>query len=276
MHPQLGICIHEVGTEYVKQNKIKRVQICHKFSDTEQVTSLLKLAKDEGVAISYHAPVYHQVDPSATYYLSKNFRLREATFEILEINVRMASCLPSDYVVIHFTSKTMAAENYDSEDELMTIAKRSIKRLSKLSEAYKININLEYASHMKQFRNPAEWIEIVKDYPNIGICLDIGELFKICTEDGYEFYEKLQEMLPYTKALHIWNSKDSHDLEVHGYIPVHPSQRPEDGWIDIERVVDMVKAQENKIPIIFEPNFDYNGEKYFLEGVNWVNSMMED
>jgi sugar phosphate isomerase/epimerase len=275
MNSQLGISIHGVDTEYVREKGFQRVQICQKFSKTEDVTSLLKLSREKGIKISYHAPIFHQVDHAATYYLSRNFRLREATFEILEINMKMAQSLPSDYVVIHFTSKTMKNEEYESYEEMIKIAKRSVKRLSKLSENYGLKINLEYASYGDKFRDPDDWIELVKEYDNVGICLDIGQLFVNCKLQGCDFYEKLEEILPYTNVVHIWNVKEEDDLEKFGYIPVHPSQKPEEGWIDIERSLEIIKDQNREIPIIFEPNFSYSGEEYFSEGINWVNSIME-
>lgn len=275
MNSQLGISIHGVDAEYVREKGFQRVQICQKFSKTEDVTSLLRLSREKAIKISFHAPIFHQVDPTSTYYLSRNSRLREATFEILEINMKMAESLPSEYVVIHFTSKTMENEEYESHEELMKIAKRSVKRLSKLSESYGLKINLEYESCGDKFRNPEDWVELVKDYDDIGICLDIGQLFINCKIEGYDFYEKLEEILPYTNVVHIWNVKDVFDLEKFGYIPVHPSQSPNDGWIDIEKSLDMIKEQNREIPIIFEPNFNYGGEEYFSEGISWVNSIME-
>ncbi|OHW61948.1 xylose isomerase-like TIM barrel [Andreesenia angusta] len=274
MHSQLGISIHGVDTEYVRKRGFKRVQICQKFSKTEDVTSLLKLSREKGIKISFHAPIFHQVDHAATYYLSKNFRLREATFEILEINMKMAQCLPSEYVVIHFTSKTMKDESYDSYEEMMKIARRSVKRLGKLAEKYSLKVNIEYASYDEKFRDPDEWIELVKDQSDVGICLDIGQLFTNCKALKLDFHEKLRDILPYTNAVHIWNTRDESDLDKFGYIPVNPSQSPEEGWIDIEKSIEIIKEQKREIPIIFEPNFDYSGEEYFSEGLDWVNNII--
>jgi sugar phosphate isomerase/epimerase len=275
MHPQLGISIHGVGTEYVKKAGFKRVQICQKFSQSQDVTSLLKLAREKNIKISYHAPVFHQADPAATYYLSTNSRLIEATFEILEINMRMAKCLPADYVVIHFTSKTMKSESYESKEQLMDIARESLERLDLLSENYGVNINLEYSSYGEYFNDPSNWIELVRKAKRIGLCLDLGQLYKDCKAKSYDFYEKLEELLPYTRVVHIWNMKEIEDLEEKGYIPVHPSQKPEEGWIDIKKSIDIIKSQNRDIPIIFEPNFTYKGEDFFSEGIDWVNHIME-
>lgn len=143
-----------------------------------------------------------------------------------------------------------------------------------MAEKYGLKVNIEYASYDHRFKNPDEWIELVKDYEDIGICLDIGQLFINCKEVGSDFYQKLKEILPYTNAIHIWNTREKSDLERFGFIPVHPSQKPEEGWIDIEKSIEIIKAQHRDIPIVFEPNFSYNGEEYFSEGLDWVNSIM--
>lgn len=275
MHPQLGISIHGVGTEYVRKAGFKRVQLCQKFSKSEDVTSLLKLAIEQDIKISYHAPVFHQADPTATYYLSNNERLRDATFEILDINLRMAQCLPADYVVIHFTSKTMLNETYESKEQVMNLAQESLKRLDELSEKYGVKINLEYASFEEHFSDPKDWLNLIKLSYHVRLCLDLGQLYKDCKNKDYDFYEKLRELLPYTRVVHIWNMKEIGDWEEKGYIPVHPSQDPADGWIDIQKAVNIIKEENRDIPIIFEPNFTYRGEEYFSEGIDWVNHLME-
>ena len=85
MNSQISICIHGVGAEYIKNNEFKTIQLCDRFSEAGDITSVLRLSKSHDIKVSYHAPVFHQTDPTVTYYINSNFRLREATFEILEI-----------------------------------------------------------------------------------------------------------------------------------------------------------------------------------------------
>ncbi|KNF09687.1 hypothetical protein CLPU_2c01390 [Gottschalkia purinilytica] len=272
MNSQLGICIYNVGTDYITEHKFKRIQLCHKFSNASDITSLLKLNKNYPIRVSYHAPVFHQVDPTLTYYLSKNMRLREATFEILEINLKMATSLPTDYVVVHFTSRAMDMDI--SDEELKELAKKSIKRINKLSIAYKLPIYIEYAVYNDRLRMPQEWVDLVKDYDNLGLCLDIGQLYNVCKDCDLDYFKELERLLPFTKAIHIWNTKSNEDLEKYGYIPVHPSQSKEDGWIDIEKTLEISLLYNEDMYIIFEPNFKYKDKEYFEEGVKWVNEMV--
>ena len=179
MNSQLGICIHGVGVEYIKENNFKTIQLCHNYSGAGDITSLLRLGRSHPIKVSYHAPVFHQADPTLTYYLNSNFRLREATFEILEINLRMAKSLPTEYVIVHFTSNSMLEENI-TDSEIKHLAKRSAKRINMLSEKYEVPIYLEYTFYNSRFDLPDDFIDVVKDYPNLGICLDLGHLHIIC------------------------------------------------------------------------------------------------
>lgn len=275
MNSQLGICIHEVGVDYVKDNNFKTVQLCHKFSGATDITSLLKLSRDYPVRVSYHAPVFHQADPTLTYYLNSNFRLREATFEILEINLKMAKSLPTDYVIVHFTSNSMIEEDI-TDAEIKYLAKRSAKRISLLSSQYKLPIYLEYTSHNCRFDRPDDFIEVVKDYPNLGLCVDLGHLYSVCKDYGLDYFTELEKLLPYTKVIYAWNTTSKSVMKKHGFIPVHPSQDPCEGWIDIERAIKLALSFNEDMYIIVQPNFEYRDQEYFEEGVAWINELINE
>lgn len=272
MNPQLGICIHGVGAEYIKKNNFKTVQLCDRFSEAGDITSVLKLSKSHDIKISYHAPVFHQSDPTVTYYLNSNFRLREATFEILEINLKMAKALPTQYVVIHFAGS--GAEEEITDSEMKYQAKRSAKRIGMLSDQYDIPINIEYTNHNTRFDKPDDFIDVVKDYPNIGLCIDLAHLYTTCHLYGLDYFIELEKLLPYTKAINVWTTNSKQAMEMYGYIPVHPSQTTDEGWIDIEKTINLALSHNEDMYIIFEPNFTYNGEEYFEEGVSWVNDIV--
>ncbi|RKD32309.1 sugar phosphate isomerase/epimerase family protein [Thermohalobacter berrensis] len=272
MNRQLGISIHNVGIDYIRKNNFSIVQLCHKFSGAKEITSLLKLSKKYPVKVSYHAPVFYQVDPTVTYYLNSNSRLRDATFEILEINLKMAKSLPTDHVVVHFASKDI--DNKVSDKELLNLAKESAKRLDNLSEKYNVPIYLEYVGYNNRFNSPEEWVNLVRDSKNLGLCLDIGHLYISCKMNGMDYFKELEKMLPTIKAMHIWNTRGLKDYERYGHIPVHPSQKRENGWIDIEETLNIVLNYNNKIPVIFEPDFEYCDIEYAQEGIEWVNELV--
>lgn len=273
MNSQLGICIHGVGAEYVKENDYKTIHLCHNYSGASDITSLFRLSRSHPIKVSYHAPVFHQADPTLTYYLNSNFRLREATFEILEINLRMAKSLPTEHVIINFTSNSMLEENI-TDSEINYLAKRSMKRINMLSNQYDVPVYLEYTASNSRFDLPDDYIDILKDYPNLGLCLNLGYLHIACKKYKLDYFTELEKLLPYTKVIYAWNTISEACIEEHGYVPVHPSQKSDEGWINIEKTINLALSHNENVYIIFEPNFKYKGKEYFEEGVRWVNDMV--
>ncbi|WP_069650397.1 sugar phosphate isomerase/epimerase family protein [Caloranaerobacter ferrireducens] len=269
MNPQIGISIHNVGIDYVAKHNFKRVQLCHKFSGAKEITALLKFSRKFPLKVTYHAPVFHQSDPTVTYYVSDNKRLRDATFEILKTNLSMAKSLPTSEVVIHFVTS-----NVGSPDSIKRIAQESALRLSELSKEYDLPIFLEYVGYNDLFYKIEDWIDIIKDHENLGICLDVGHLYLSCQINNMDYFKELEKILPYIRLIHLWNTRGFSDVSKYGHIPVHPNQNPNDGWIDIEKTIELIYTWDDDIPIIFEPDFKYLDLKYAQEGIDWVNELV--
>ncbi|MTI68264.1 MAG: sugar phosphate isomerase/epimerase, partial [Firmicutes bacterium] len=270
----LGISLHNVGVDYITKYNFKKVQLCHKFSGAKEITSLLKLNKKHPIKVVYHAPVFHQADPTSTYYLNSNSRLRNATFDILEVNLKMAQSLPTDYVIVHFTSKDID-EKIDDKG-LLKLAKESLERLNDLSEKYNIPIYLEYNGYNDRFYDPDKWIDLIKDLNNLGICLDTGHLSIACKLHDMDYFKTLRKLLPRIKSMHLWNTRGLEDINKFGHIPVHPSQLKEDGWIDIEKTLKEVLYYNYDTSVVFEPDFKYRDKLYAKEGIDWINNMIYD
>lgn len=271
MNSNLGISIHSLDLDYVTKNNIKRIQICHKFNETMKLASIIKLVKKYPIKINYHAPVFYSSDPNRTYYLHSNKKLREATFDLLESNLKMAKSINSENVVVHFISDRI--DNDVSEEEIKNIAFESASRLNTLAEKYNIPILLEYAGYNQKFYKIEDWIDVVKHNYNLGICLDIGHLYIASKLYNFDYYEKLKKLSYYTKVAHIWNTRGVEDLGEFSHIPVHPNQNPNDGWIDIEKSLRILLRDNYDLPIIAEPDYIFSDLKYVEEGMKWVNNL---
>lgn len=275
MNSQLGISLQALDKSYIERYDFSRAQVCQKFLNSSSATELIKLARKKEVKITYQLPIYHQSNPRDTYYLSKNFRLRDANFEVLEANLKMITCMSVEYVVIHFFSDKVRDESYESDEEFKNIVKRSLTRLEKLAEKYKIQINLEYSSMIEEYMDIVEFVSLIKERDSLGINLDIGELYLRSLEEKSNFFEKLDFVLKHANVIRLYNVKSREDFLSHGYIPVNPDQDPEDGWIDVKRVINIIKSQKIEIPIILESNIGYGGEDYFRQGVEWLDELLK-
>lgn len=274
MDEQISILVRNLEPDYIIKNGYKGAQICQTVANSSKITDAIRMTRSKNMNVGYHLPIYYQSNPKDTYYMSKNFRLRNANFEILEANLKMIKGLKVDYVVIHFLSTQIENEKYDNLEDFINIAKKSLNRLNILAKEYCVKINIEYSSQILEYSSPKYWIDLVSGYEGLGLCLDLGELYFRSKERNRDFFKELQLMLKKVNIIHLYNAIDRQDVEKFGYIPINPSQKNEDGWIDIEKVVKYIKLEERKIPIILDPNFEYKGEEYFRDGATWLNSML--
>ena len=274
MNSQIGVSVRALPPSYICEKGFARAQVCQDVMKSSSLTDVIKVSRENNIKLGYHLPIYHQSNPKDTYYLSKNFRLRDANFEILEANLRMVRGLDLDYVVIHFMSDKVRNERYESLEEFLDIAKTSLKRMNILAKEYDVKIHLEYSSVLLEYSSPKEWLNMLSGFDKLGLCLDIGELYFRSLEKNRDFYNELEELLGFAEVVNLYNARSREDIGTIGFVPPNPNQNPIDGWIDIEKVVSFIKKESREIPIILEPNFSYKGEEYFTEGVEWLSDLL--
>ncbi|WP_026896111.1 sugar phosphate isomerase/epimerase family protein [Clostridiisalibacter paucivorans] len=273
MNQQLGISVHNVGLDYIAKKNFKRVQLCHNFSSTKDITSLLKLSRKSSIKVGCYAPIFHQFDPTTTYYLHSNKRLRDAAFDILEENLRMVKGMPTDHMIVKLISKDM--DKKLKGDQIKKMAMEGSDRLQLLGEKYNIPIFLEYSGYDDRLYKPEDWKDLVEKHDMLGLCLDTGNLHLSCKLNGMKYCESLSKIISEVKVVHLWNTRGLEDIMKYGKIPVHPEQSKEEGWIDIESTIRIVLEHDKNTPIVFRSDFKYNGFEYGQEGIDWVNGIIE-
>jgi hypothetical protein len=58
---------------------------------------------------------------------------------------------------------------------------------------------------------------------------------------------------------------------------VHPSQSAEEGWVDIERILEILGSRGDSLPLIFESDRLYPetlGKYDYREGLKWVKELL--
>jgi predicted deacylase len=65
---------------------------------------------------------------------------------------------------------------------------------------------------------------------------------------GRDYLADIGALAPYARAMHLWNTRG----EDFSHTPLHPSQSPAYGWIDLERTLETVVAANPQIAIVFE------------------------
>ena len=85
-----------------------------------------------------------------------------------------------------------------------------------------------------------------------------------------DFYRDLEVLAPAAKSAHLWNARDAATYRRLHHVPLHPSQRPEDGWIDIPRTLRILLGASPECRLIFEYREDGLPPAQIKEGFAWV------
>ena len=119
---------------------------------------------------------------------------------------------------------------------------------------------------------------VLKEYTPLRYCFDTAHANLAAIYNEFDVYEFHGEMLPYLGSVHLWNTRSRDDYLAFRHIPVHPSQLPDDGWVDIPRILRAVRDSDRTLPVIFEsmPSYPESlGDYDYREGVKWVKELLE-
>lgn len=220
--------------------------------------------------LSFHVPMprpsSYPYSGVACFFLNENRQLRELSYLVVEETLRHARSWNADFVVTHLTyGKT------DTADPLLAkeLAQKACKRFSELSHRYNIPVNIEYAAYSNAFNRPEQFIEATSQYRELGICLDVGHAMIGSRLHKRDYFDDINILAPYSRSMHLWNTKGADQA----HIPLHPSQLPQDGWIDMERTLEIILARNPGIAVVFEyPVVKVTPE--IQSGYDWVEKMV--
>jgi sugar phosphate isomerase/epimerase len=92
---------------------------------------------------------------------------------------------------------------------------------------------------------------------------------------GFDLYQLAEQIAPFVGSVHLWNTRNPDDYKAFRHIPVHPSQKPEEGWADIARLLKDLGFAPSAI--IFESPRNYPeelGDYDYQDGVKWVKELL--
>ncbi|MDO8673294.1 MAG: sugar phosphate isomerase/epimerase family protein [Dehalococcoidia bacterium] len=237
--------------------------------------------KDNGTTVSIHLPLLetpwypHAVTWSLLNDLSPE--RRELTFKMVEETLQLASDLNPRYMVVHFP--TPGAEHSGEVSHVMAldIGRRSAERLARLSEAYGVPIMIE-GFGPSPLLNPEFLMEVVTTYPSLRYCLDIAHTFISSQRDGFDYFEFVRAMAPHIGTVHLWSTRGIQDYLAYRHIPLHPTLKPEDGWVDVEGTLRHVRQVNPDCPAIIEHGDRFPpglGPTNYREGVEWIKGIVK-
>ncbi len=262
--------------EGILQNGLKRGEF---YNFPEEETALLKRQlQRHDIIISIHAPLIHldwyPDPPTWSYLCDVDKENRGLTMKMVMASMEQAEDFGAEYMVVHFPTPASDASG-ESLAKLESIAWRSCDWLAELSAKKKMPIHVEGVGAspfiQTEFLGPA-----LSQYTVLRYCFDSGHMQLASQNAGFDLYALAEGIAPYVGSLHLWNTRNADDYETFRHIPVHPSQNPEEGWVDIARLLKIIGPLSPVI--IFESAHKYPealGDYDYRDGVQWVKDLLK-
>jgi sugar phosphate isomerase/epimerase len=233
--------------------------------------TLADLRREGHARLSFHSPMprpgYFHHSGVSCFFLHEDAALRALSLRVLEETLVHARAWGAAYVVTHLTyGKT------DSTDppRAAALAREACVELAALSERHGLPIDIEFAAYSAAFARPADFLAAIDELPQLGICLDIGHVALGAHLRQRSYFEDIRTLAPRARSMHLWNTRGPEDR---GHVALHPTQRPEEGWIDIEPTLRLVLAHNPQVNIVFEyPVAEVTAE--IREGYDWIAGLV--
>lgn len=276
---RLGYHCHALDhlDEAILSNGLQRGEFYNFFP--ESLSDLSRRIERHGLAASIHAPLvrmpWYPSPPTLSFLCDVDEDRRSLSLAMVEETMKAAEAFGAEYVVVHFPVTPTTGTGGLSPGLLKDIAWDSAGRLAEYSDRHGVPIHME-GFGPSPFMNAGFLNEVMRGFPCLRYCFDTGHMHIASQRDGFDLYEFAGGLAPNIGSVHVWNSRGLEDYLSFGHIPVHPLQRPEDGWVDTARVLRLIIAGNPGCRIILESGLRYPqslGGHDFREGVQWVREL---
>lgn len=276
---RLGYHCHALDhlDEAILSNGLQRGEFYNFYP--ESLSDLSRRIERHGLAASIHAPLvrmpWYPSPPTLSFLCDVDEDRRSLSLAMVEETMKAAEAFGAEYVVVHFPVTPTTGTGGLSPGQLKDIAWDSAGRLAEYSDRHGVPIHME-GFGPSPFMNAGFLNEVMRGFPCLRYCFDTGHMHIASQRDGFDLYEFAGGLAPNIGSVHVWNSRGLEDYLSFGHIPVHPLQRPEDGWVDTARVLRLIIAGNPGCRIILESGLRYPqslGGHDFREGVQWVREL---
>jgi sugar phosphate isomerase/epimerase len=222
---------------------------------------------------SFHVPVvrpdYFPHDAIQCFFLSDDENRREDSFRLLADTLELARVRDAEYAVCHLTYGRT-----DTRDPAMArrLARNACTRMAAMSRAAGVPLDLEFAAYTDSFHEPGPFLDALAPFAELGVCVDIGHIFLGAQRRGRDYLDDIAALAPRARSMHLWNTTGPECHARHHHVPLHPSQRPEDGWVDVPRALAAVLHRNPDARLVCEYPVD-SITPAIQEGYDWVAAL---
>lgn len=278
MSKLVGVNQVNLSIEEIEKLKIKRVEICITQSrpykeSLKDALETLEFCENNDLDYSIHLPLYipewYEEDYLAAFFLNKDNELRKQSFDLLELNLKKLRNKNADYYVLHFPGVNHTDKKHDHFEPFL---KEALLRINDLAKKYNAKILLEYFGSNILFNNYHQWIDMIKDFNNLGILLDTGHLYFASKLVPFDFLQAFSVLVKEADAFHFWTTKGRHYYQNNEYYRTYHhiipnfNQDEKEGWaFDPQFIFNQMLTQEK--PIILEASNIYKGHEYLINSI---------
>lgn len=240
------------------------------------IDQLKKSLLDSDITLSIHSPLikpeWYPDPPTWSFLCDVSRDNRNLTFKMIAESLSHAEDIGAEYVIVHFPIPSTDGDA-ESESKLESIAWHSCDQLAELSSKKKMAIHIEGLGN-SPYLNNGFLTQALQEYP-LKYCFDTGHMNLASQTRGFDLYDFAESIAPFVGSIHLWNNRGIDDYLEYRHIPIHPSQDPEEGWADMERLLEILAPS---YPVIFEspPYYpDALGDYDYRDGVEWIKEILQ-
>lgn len=222
---------------------------------------------------SFHVPVvrpdYFPHDGIQCFFLSDDENRREDSFRLLADTLELARVRGAEYAVCHLTYGRT-----DTRDPAAArrLARDACARMAAMSRATGVPLDLEFAAYTDSFHEPGPFLDALAPFAELGVCVDIGHIFLGARRRGRDYLDDIAALAPRARSMHLWNTTGPECHARRHHVPLHPSQRPEDGWVDVARALAIVLGRNPDARLVCEYPVD-SITPAIQEGYDWIAAL---
>ena len=241
----------------------------------DRYADIARRVRERGMGLSVHHPYVsprNGLDRSASsLFLHADKSIRDPAFDWLEDSVARAAETGARFVVTHLADAPDAIPLRQAR----SLALAAAGRMASMADRHDVEVHVEFLGYHETFHGPAEFARIMESHPTLKLCLDTGHLHRWSQMRGGDALAAAKTLAPHVDSMHVWNISSAKEFAERGHIPVHPSQREEDGYADVRGMIECVYRANRDVSIIFEPTIRQDtSEQFVAEGIAWVQEIV--
>lgn len=260
--------------EKLLNHNIKRLELGR--ISPHHLNKLEKFLITHPLPLGVHAPLPRPANHHSLTHGHFREEKREKLLKLAARSYAEATHLGANYIIFHLPlyneESIRSLQRQRGSDGVRATIRADCHHLCQLSRAGGPPVYLEIM-YLDQEVMTIDFVKEVLVSLNFGLCLDLGHFQgSLHRFPNHSLIDLITEFLPYVKVIHLYNTQGyvGHDHRL-----PHPSQKPEDDWIDLPRVLSFLRRSRPDCLYVLEYSLKFAKDpRQVEEGINWVKQLL--